>query len=103
MERILVNEVKKLGGKAYKWISPGNDGVPDRIIFLPGGEVHFVELKSDGGRPRAQQLVQIRKLENLGQSAGVVKGIGGLIRFFRNIGRNETANRLEKTYGRRYL
>lgn len=103
MERILVNEVKKLGGKAYKWISPGNDGVPDRIVFLPGGEVYFIELKSDAGRPRAQQLVQIRKLENLGQSAGVVKGIGGLIRFFRNIRRNETADRLEKMYGRRCL
>ena len=32
IEKILVLEVKKLGGRAYKWISPGNDGVPDRCV-----------------------------------------------------------------------
>ena len=26
IEKILVNEVKKLGGRAYKRVSPGNDG-----------------------------------------------------------------------------
>ena len=35
IERILVTEVKKLGGRAYKWTSPGNDGVPDRIVIFP--------------------------------------------------------------------
>ena len=35
IEKILVGEVKKLGGRAYKWVSPGNDGVPDRIVVFP--------------------------------------------------------------------
>ena len=28
--------IRKLGGRAFKWVSPGNDGVPDRIVVLPG-------------------------------------------------------------------
>ena len=33
-ERLLRDEVKKLGGKSYKFVSPGNSGVPDRIVLL---------------------------------------------------------------------
>lgn len=29
--------VKRAGGKAYKFVSPGNDGVPDRLVVMPGG------------------------------------------------------------------
>ena len=42
IERFLVNGVKKLGGVAYKFVSPGNAGVPDRLIVMPGGRVYFV-------------------------------------------------------------
>ena len=37
IERKLVCEVKKRGGICPKWVSPGFDGVPDRLVFLPGG------------------------------------------------------------------
>lgn len=33
---MLVDGIRKLGGRAFKWVSPGNDGVPDRIVVLPG-------------------------------------------------------------------
>lgn len=46
IEKILVQEVKKLGGRAYKWVSPGNNGVPDRIIIFPGQMPIFTELKT---------------------------------------------------------
>ena len=36
IEKKLVDGVRKLGGRAYKFVSPGNDGVPDRIVVLPG-------------------------------------------------------------------
>ena len=49
IEKILVECVKRLGGRAYKWTSPGNDGVPDRIVILPDTRVIFVELKTDTG------------------------------------------------------
>lgn len=54
-EKILVAEVRKLGGRAYKWVSPGNDGVPDRIAIFPGKAPVFVELKTDTGKLSALQ------------------------------------------------
>lgn len=50
IERRLVQGVKKLGGRAYKFVSPGNVGVPDRLVVLPGGVVLFVEVKAPDGR-----------------------------------------------------
>ncbi len=41
IEQKLRNEVKALGGRAYKFVSPGNDGVPDRLVVLPGGKVRI--------------------------------------------------------------
>lgn len=99
LERILVDEVRREGGRAYKWISPGNIGVPDRIIFFPDGTVYFVELKTDGGTVRAQQKIQIQRLESLGQDVRVVRGMSGLIKFFRDIGRGHVSDRLEKKRG----
>ena len=55
LEAYFVKEVSKLGGKAYKWNSPNNRGVPDRIVFLPGGMVRIVELKRADGRVSATQ------------------------------------------------
>lgn len=99
LERILVEEVRKAGGRAYKWISPGNDGVPDRIIFFPDGEVYFVELKTDTGKLSPQQKIQLARLKDLGQRTTVVRGTEGLIRFFRETGREYTAKKLESRFG----
>ena len=48
IEQYLVEQVKKLGGKAYKFSSPNNRGVPDRIVVLPTGIIFFVECKAPG-------------------------------------------------------
>lgn len=66
IERYLVRRAKQLGGKAYKWVSPGNDGVPDRIVIFPKNVICFAETKSTTGRLRASQKIQIRKLQYLG-------------------------------------
>ena len=78
IEKILVSEVKKLGGRAYKWVSPGNDGVPDRIVIIPGRPPVFVELKTDTGRLTALQKVQIDRLRELGQDVRVLRGAAGV-------------------------
>ncbi len=62
IEKKLVAGIKKLGGVAYKWTSPGQDGVPDRIVILPDGEVIFVELKQEEGRLSKLQRYQIDRL-----------------------------------------
>ncbi len=94
IEKILVDEVKNLGGRAYKWVSPGNAGVPDRIVILPDARPIFVELKTETGRPTALQEAQIRRLKNLGQRVEVVRGLSGLIQFFRDLGRHDVARRI---------
>jgi|SRR5215217_5205072 len=48
LEKRLVQEVEKLGGLAWKLVSPSNAGVPDRLVILPGGFSCMVELKKPG-------------------------------------------------------
>lgn len=50
IEAYLVRKVKDLGGVAYKFVSPANRGVSDRVVCLPDGSTWFVELKAPGGR-----------------------------------------------------
>ncbi|MDD3253096.1 MAG: VRR-NUC domain-containing protein [Lachnospiraceae bacterium] len=99
IEKILVSEVKKLGGRAHKWVSPGNDGVPDRIVIFSGRPAIFVELKSDTGKLSALQQIQIQRLQDLGQAVFVVKGITGLSQFFHGLGYSDTSRALDKKYG----
>ena len=99
IEKILVDEVKRLGGRAYKWTSPGNDGVPDRIVFLPDTRVIFVELKTDTGVLSPLQKIQIDRLRRLGQWVEVVKGIQGVKLFFEELGYAETAVRIAERHG----
>lgn len=75
IEKTLVSGVKNLGGRAYKWVSPGNDGVPDRIVILPGLRPMFVELKTEKGQLSALQKVQINRLQDLKQDVRVLKGV----------------------------
>ena len=75
IERILARKVKKMGGMAVKFVSPGLDGVPDRKIA-------FVELKAPGKKPRALQEKRKRQLESLGFPVYVIDGveqIGGVL------------------------
>lgn len=66
IEQQLVKAVKKRGGICAKWVSPGLDGVPDRIVLLPEGHVGFVELKAPGERPRPLQIARMEQMKRLG-------------------------------------
>jgi len=68
IESKLVKAVKNLGGLAPKFISPGLDGVPDRLVLLPGGKIAFIELKAPGKELRPLQVRRKRQLEALGFS-----------------------------------
>jgi hypothetical protein len=66
IEQKLVAKVKKLGGICPKFISPGYDGMPDRLVLLPKGKIGFVEVKKKGMKPRPLQLARHKLLKGLG-------------------------------------
>ena len=76
VERALVRAVQSRGGICPKWVSPGLDGVPDRIVMLPDGRIGFVELKAPGERPRALQIARMRQFKRLGYQCYVCDEIG---------------------------
>lgn len=75
IERWLGIQLKKLGCIYMKFVSPGNDGVPDRIVVLPGGSVIFVELKAKKGVLMANQRVQVARLRKQGALVFVITGL----------------------------
>lgn len=82
IEMKLVEVVRKRGGLCPKWVSPGLDGVPDRIIMLPGGRIAFAELKAPGGKPRPLQVARFEQLKALGFRVFVIDQIdqiGGVL------------------------
>lgn len=66
IELYLIRKVEERGGLALKFTSPGNDGVPDRIVMLPFGNITFVELKTERGRLSAIQKWQQERLRKRG-------------------------------------
>ena len=83
IEKVLVAEVRKLGGRAYKWVSPGNGGVPDRIVVLPD-------------RPPVLQTAQLRRLQDMGQDVRVLRGIQEVEQFLEDCGTGLKLRRFEK-------
>ena len=82
IERMLALQVKKMGGMAVKFVSPGLDGVPDRIVLLPGRKMAFVELKAPGETMRPLQQYRARQLAALGFRVYTVdrkEMIGGIL------------------------
>lgn len=65
IEQYLVSKIKSLGGRAFKFTSPGQRGVPDRIVVLPDGRIYFVELKDEGEELRPLQQKVIDDLHKL--------------------------------------
>ena len=82
IEKKLVIAIKDMGGIAPKFMSPGFDGMPDRIVLLPGGRMGFVEVKAPGKVPRPLQEARHRLLLGLGFKVYILddeQQIGGLL------------------------
>ena len=81
IEKRLICKVREMGGEVYKWVSPGNSGVPDRIVMLPGGQVIFVELKTDGNTPTPVQRAQMKRIRKTGCRVELIRGMDELEEF----------------------
>ena len=83
IEQKLVAIVKSMGGMAPKFVSPGIDGMPDRIVLLPMGRIAFVECKATGKKMRPLQNKRKKQLEALGflvYCLDDIEQIGGILR-----------------------
>ena len=74
IEQKLVYAVRAMGGICPKLVSPGMDGMPDRLVLLPGGRMVFAELKAPGRKPRPLQLRRMAQLSRLGFRVFVIDG-----------------------------
>lgn len=72
IEEYLRDQVRAIGGRAYKFVSPGNKGVPDRLVLLPGGRIIFIEMKAPGKKSTPQQLLQQKRIKALGCQVFVI-------------------------------
>ena len=88
IEARLVREVRKLGGLCYKFTSPGNPGVPDRIVILPDGRTIYVELKTEIGRLAKIQKWQIEEIRKRGANVRVLKGMDQVLAFLEEVKTN---------------
>jgi VRR-NUC domain. len=82
IEQKLVAAVKSMGGMAPKFVSPGIDGMPDRIVLLPMGRIAFVECKATGKKMRPLQNKRMKQLEALGflvYCLDDIEQIGGIL------------------------
>lgn len=82
IEQKLKTAVVDMGGIAPKFMSPGMDGMPDRLILLPGGHMAFAEVKAPGKQLRPLQVKRKRQLESLGFQVYVIDNpeqIGGAL------------------------
>ncbi len=90
VEKYLDAKIVELGGITRKWVSPGRDGVPDRIIFLPYGchalrpcsinhdEIYFVEVKTFDGVLAEWQDSEHKTLRTAGADVTTVYGQRGV-------------------------
>ena len=82
VEQKLIEAVKKMGGIAPKFTSPGFDGMPDRLVFLPGRHFGMVEVKAPGEKPRPLQVSRHKLLQRLGFKVYIldaIEDIGGIL------------------------
>lgn len=82
IEKKFALAVKRAGGIAPKFVSPGYAGMPDRLVLLPDGVIAFAELKAPGQKPRPLQEARHRLLRRLGFRVYVIDSeeqIGGML------------------------
>lgn len=87
IEAHLVKKVKEIGGVAFKFVSPANRGVADRVVVLPGGGVIFVEVKSATGKLSPLQEQFAKDMQRLGQNYIVLNSREAVNAFIETVSR----------------
>lgn len=75
IESIITKKAVELGFLTYKFTSPSNRGVPDRIFINKTGQIFFIEFKSLSGKVTSLQRMVFSKLIHRGISIYLVNNI----------------------------
>lgn len=86
VEDYLRDKVKRNGGLCYKFVSPSRRGVPDDLVFMPGGALGLVECKATGKGPTEQQQKHIDEFRALGYFVAVVDHTEAVDELFASFG-----------------
>ena len=74
VEKKVTDYARKRGWLSYKWVSPSQRGVPDRMYFR-GGKLMLVEFKAPNKKPTPYQLVIHQRLAAMGFVVHVIDNI----------------------------
>lgn len=85
IEARLTRMVRERGGLCYKFTSPANPGVPDRIVITPEGRTIYVELKTEVGSLQRIQEWQIAEMRKRGADVRVLKGLDQVKQFVEEV------------------
>ena len=85
VEQRLIQAVRQCGGLALKFVSPGFNGVPDRLLLFMGGKVAFVEVKAPGERPRPLQAHRMEQLRRMGFKVYVLDDLSDIDLLLRDV------------------
>lgn len=83
IEKYFVKKTKENKSVAFKFVSPGTRGVPDRLVLRWDGGIEFVELKKEGEQLRPSQKVIKKLLERYGQTVTVIDTKEGVDDFWK--------------------
>lgn len=85
IELRLTREVKRIGGLCPKWVSPGNNGVTDRIVILPNGRTIYVETKAPGKPLKPLQRKWAKELIKRGHMHYKIDSYDDIERFIQEV------------------
>ena len=90
VEAYLRRRVESLGGLCLKFPAVYEEGIPDRLLVLPGGKTIFVEMKRPrGGKLSSMQKYQHSRLRRRGAVVFVLKNKGEVDRMLKEVMPNE--------------
>jgi hypothetical protein len=85
VERYFKAQLEKRGALVFKFVSPGQAGVPDRVVLLPGGRVVFAEMKAPGEKPRPLQRAVFARMARAGHPVYIIDSREAVKKFMEEV------------------
>ncbi len=92
IEKKVTQYAKREKWLSYKWVSPSQRGVPDRLYFK-GGKVKIVEFKAPGKVPTKGQAIIHKTLKRSGFNVDVIDNVEKGVKLFENAEKDEECDR----------